>query len=145
MTDPHSLQLREKRRFNPPAAVFDFLGKAQSRQGSNAGGKKQTACPLALRGRLREGFRLKRAVGIGTERLLRNSPVEGRDMQGVDLPTLRFEGIQLRPKSQLGSTKVFGIVADALLDVIAGESQWTRVRSAPQRYVTLRMVQIDVS
>ena len=55
-----------------------------------------------------------------------------------------FEGIQLRPESQLGGTQVLGIVADPLLDVIAGKPQWAGVRSAAQSDMNVGMVGIEV-
>ena len=74
----------------------------------------------------------------------RNPPVQGRDLQGVYLAALSFEGIQLRPESQLGSTQVLGIVADSLFSVIAGKPQWADVRSPPQSDMNVRMVRIEV-
>ena len=68
----------------------------------------------------------------------RNPPVQGRDLQGVYLAALSFEGIQLRPESQLGSTQVLGIVADSLFNVIAGKPQWADVHGLLGRARLLR-------
>ena len=144
MADLHSLQLREKCSVDLPAAGFDFFRKAQSSQGPNASGKKQTARSLALRIRRQERLRLESAVAIRTECLLRNSPVEGRDLQGVYLPALGLEGIQFRPEPQLGSTQILGIVADTLFDVVAGKLQWAGVRSAPQSDMNVGMIGIEM-
>lgn len=76
--------------------------------------------------------------------MLRNSTVERRDLQGVYLAALGLEGIQFRPEPQLGSTQVLGIVADTLLDVVAGKPQWAGVRSASQSDMNVGMVSIEL-
>ena len=74
----------------------------------------------------------------------RNPPVQGRDLEGVYLAAFGLEGIQFRPEPQLGSTQIFGIVADTLLDVVAGKPQWAGVRSAPQSDMNVGMIGIEM-
>src|SRR3954451_24030099 len=142
--DLHSLQLCKKCNVNLPAARFDFFRESQRSQCPNASGQKQTARSLALRICRHERLRLESPIAIWTECLPRNPPVQGRDLQGVHLAALGLEGIQFRPEPQLGSTPVLGIVADALLDVVAGKPQWAGIRSAAQSDMNVRMVRIEV-
>jgi hypothetical protein len=76
--------------------------------------------------------------------LPRNPPVQGRDLQGVNFAALGLEGIQFRPEPQLGSTQILGIVANTLLDVVAGKPQWAGVRSAPQSDMNVGMIGIEM-
>lgn len=74
-----------------------------------------------------------------------DDPVQRGVTELLNLPALRFGGVELRTEPKLPRTVILSDMADALADVVAGQPDWlARACNSSQRNMNVWMLRIEM-